>query len=145
MASTTPVHEAAEERVDLLISGMTCASCAARIEKRLNKLEGITATVNYATEQARVTVADPAVVPADLIAQVEAAGYAASVPAPITAGAAGAAAEVDETASLRHRLAVATALSVPVVLMAMVPALQFDGWQWLSLTLAAPAVPKNSA
>jgi P-type Cu+ transporter len=136
--------------VDLLIGGMTCASCAARIEKRLNKLDGVTATVNYATEQARVAVPD-GVTADDLIAQVEAAGYTARLPRPPARPAAadgGASdattaergAEVDETAPLRRRLLTSLVLTVPVIAMAMVPALQFDGWQWISLTLAAPVV-----
>jgi Cu+-exporting ATPase len=154
--SVTPTNASAPgaaEQVELAISGMTCASCAARIEKRLNKLEGITATVNYATEQARVTVADPAVVAADLIAQVEAAGYTARVATPVgsatgaTAGDGPDPADPDDdpTRLLRHRLLVATALTVPVVVLAMVPSFQFDYWQWLSLTLAAPVVVWGAA
>ncbi|HEV7759848.1 MAG TPA: heavy metal translocating P-type ATPase, partial [Acidimicrobiales bacterium] len=150
--SVTPTSASAPgaaEQVELAITGMTCASCAARIEKRLNKLEGITATVNYATEQARVTVTDPAVVPADLIAQVEAAGYTARVAIPAgsqdtEAAAAGDGAD-DPTRLLRDRLLVATALTVPVVVLAMVPSFQFDYWQWLSLTLAAPVVVWGAA
>ncbi|NMN95810.1 copper-translocating P-type ATPase [Nocardiaceae bacterium YC2-7] len=122
--------------VELLIGGMTCASCANRIEKKLNKLEGVTATVNYATEKAHVTF-DAATAPDDLIATVEQAGYTATLPRrePAESGA-----EVDPVASLRHRLLVSLALSIPVVAMAMIPALQFTNWQWLSLTLAAPVV-----
>ena len=133
--------EAATEEVDLIIGGMTCASCAARIEKRLNKLDGVDATVNYATEQAKVRVAAGHTA-ADLIAQVESAGYTAR-PARQTAdaGAApGAGAEADEARPLRLRLITSMVLSLPVVVLAMVPALQFDAWQWLSLTLAAPVV-----
>ncbi|MDP1819082.1 MAG: heavy metal translocating P-type ATPase [Acidimicrobiales bacterium] len=131
--------------VDLVIGGMTCASCAARIEKRLNKVDGVTATVNYATEQAKVTVPD-GVSSEDLIAQVEAAGYTARVPRPIGAATdpasptEGGEPEPDETAPLRIRLLASVALTVPVIVLAMVPALQFDAWQWLSLTLAAPVV-----
>jgi Cu+-exporting ATPase len=127
--------------VDLVIGGMTCASCAARIEQRLNKLHGVAASVNYATEQAKVHV--PAgVTTDDLIAQVESAGYTARAartaasPAPADA----AAEEVDETRRLRQRLVTSALLAFPVVLLAMVPSLQFDSWQWLSLTLAAPVV-----
>ncbi len=124
--------------VDLEIGGMTCASCAARVEKRLNKLEGVSATVNFATERAHVTV--PEGVGTDtLIAEVEAAGYTAAEPGPIAA--AGSEADDDpEVADLRNRLLISTALTVPVVVLAMVPAAQFDAWQWLSLTLAAPVV-----
>jgi Cu+-exporting ATPase len=127
--------------VDLVIGGMTCASCAARIEKRLNKLDGVSASVNYATELARVAV--PAGISVDdLVAQVEAVGYTAALPRPPAAAETGetAPADDDETASLRTRLQMSIALTVPVVLLAMVPALQFDAWQWLSLTLAAPVV-----
>src|SRR5688500_3665054 len=125
--------------VDLVIGGMTCASCAARIEKRLNKLDGVTATVNFATEHAKVAM--PAGLdPEDVIAQVEAAGYTAHVPQPPDAAREDADSSVDETAPLRARLLTSVVLSVPVILLAMVPALQFDAWQWLSLTLAAPVV-----
>lgn len=139
----TPTTTPAGPAVDLVIDGMTCASCAARIEKRLNKLDGVTASVNFATEHAKVTVPDGVTVD-DLVAQVEAAGYSARVPALRNAaqrdGGGDMDAEVDETAALRHRLLLSAALAVPVILLAMVPAWQFDGWQWLSLTLAAPVV-----
>ncbi|HSP03578.1 MAG TPA: heavy metal translocating P-type ATPase, partial [Acidimicrobiales bacterium] len=126
--------------IDLSIGGMTCASCAMRIEKRLNKLDGVTATVNYATEKAKVH-APPGVSITELIAQVEAAGYTASTPtlAPDPADRPGEE-PPDETAALRARLLVSAALALPVVVLAMIPAAQFDGWQWLSLTLAAPVV-----
>ncbi len=124
--------------VELLIGGMTCASCANRIEKKLNKLDGVTATVNYATEKAKVSFGE-GITPADLIATVEKTGYTAALPAPPEAEP-GAAAEDDPVGSLRHRLLVSTALTIPVVAMAMAPALQFEYWQWLSLTLAAPVV-----
>ncbi|TFV87695.1 copper-translocating P-type ATPase [Blastococcus sp. CT_GayMR20] len=123
--------------VELLIGGMTCASCAARVEKKLNRMDGVTATVNYATEKAKVSF--PAgVTPDDLIATVEKTGYTASLPA--LPSAEDEAPVDDPTRSLRQRLLVSTALAVPVVAMAMVPALQFEYWQWLSLTLAAPVV-----
>jgi Cu+-exporting ATPase len=122
--------------VDLDIGGMTCASCAARVEKKLNKLDGVTATVNFATEKARVEFGD-AVTPDQLVAAVEAAGYEAVLPEPAPSAPE---AEPDPTASLRQRLLICVALSIPVVAMAMVPALQFTYWQWLSLTLAAPVV-----
>ncbi|MGN6574249.1 MAG: heavy metal translocating P-type ATPase, partial [Nocardioides sp.] len=140
-----PATGGAPTDVELTIGGMTCASCAARIEKKLNKLDGVTASVNYATEKAKVTVTGP-VTSEDLIATVEATGYSATLPAPAVAPAedgdpAGAgAAEPDEAAAWRQRLVVSVVLTVPVLLMSMVPALQFDNWQWLSLTLASPVV-----
>jgi Cu+-exporting ATPase len=145
------------DAVQLDITGMTCASCANRIERKLNKLPGVEASVNYATEKAHVRVVagaagdardgDPVVPDVDaLIATVAAAGYGATVPAPpaspadaadgSTAGAADArAAEVD---ALRHRTLVSAALALPVVVLSMVPPLQFTNWQWLALTLASP-------
>ncbi|MFI9008060.1 heavy metal translocating P-type ATPase [Actinosynnema sp. NPDC053489] len=126
----------ADTQVELAITGMTCASCAARIERRLNKLDGVTATVNYATEKARVTFPDD-LDPRSLVEQVEAAGYQAALPA---AEPEESVAEEDPTAALRQRLVVSAALSVPVVLLAMVPALQFTHWQWISLALAAPVL-----
>ena len=130
--------EALPQDVELDITGMTCASCANRIERKLNKLDGVTASVNYATERARVT--HPTTVSTDeLLATVAAAGYAARLPA--AEPAAGEPDERDpELDGLRQRLLASALLSLPVVLMAMVPALQVDGWQWLSLTLAAPVV-----
>ncbi|MEU0033369.1 heavy metal translocating P-type ATPase [Streptomyces sp. NPDC006333] len=124
-----------------MIGGMTCASCAARVEKKLNRMDGVTATVNYATEKAKV-VYPVGVQVADLIATVVKTGYTAEEPPPPTATPepAATAAEDPELASLRERLVVSALLALPVVLMSMVPALQFDNWQWLSLTLAAPVV-----
>ncbi|MEU5786278.1 heavy metal translocating P-type ATPase [Micromonospora purpureochromogenes] len=141
MTPTTNSLPVAPHRIELTIGGMTCASCAARIEKKLNRMEGVTATVNYATEKATVRYADE-VTPDDLIATVEKTGYTAVVPPPPTpAGTTGPAAEpVDELRGLRTRLWVSVALTVPVILLAMVPAWQFTYWQWLSLTLAAPVV-----
>ncbi|MFJ4841555.1 heavy metal translocating P-type ATPase [Streptomyces sp. NPDC088746] len=137
------------DRVELAIGGMTCASCAARIEKKLNRMEGVEATVNYATEKARVAFAGDISVD-DLIATVEATGYTAQRPAPPLpepgdSGGPGAGRGEDERAdgelrSLRQRLVTAVLLAAPVVAMAMIPALQFEYWQWLSLTLAAPVV-----
>src|SRR3954467_6495811 len=112
--------------LELPISGMTCAPCANRIERRLNKLDAASASVNYATEKARVEFDPGAVATEQLVAAVEAAGYQAGLPAP---GAE--AVEPDETARLRRRLVVAALLSVPALLMAMIPALQFDNFQWL--------------
>ncbi|MET9090483.1 heavy metal translocating P-type ATPase [Streptomyces cyaneofuscatus] len=174
MASTaaagTPAADASE--AELMIGGMTCASCAARVEKKLNRMDGVTATVNYATEKARVTFTEGLEL-SDLVATVERTGYTARplappkpeptlepeqepdadadpAPAPPDAPAAPAApatsadaAEAEQAASLaalRQRVVVSAVLSVPVILLAMVPALQFDNWQWLSLTLAAPVV-----
>jgi Cu+-exporting ATPase len=126
----------APTQVELAIGGMTCASCAAHIEKRLNQLDGVAASVNYATEQAKVTVLNEAVAPEDLLAEVEAAGYTAQLPV----AALPADDEDHATHVLRARLLVAAALSIPVVVLAMVPFLQFDYWQWLSLVLATPVV-----
>ncbi|GGZ78828.1 heavy metal translocating P-type ATPase [Streptomyces echinoruber] len=141
---------AGTSQTELLIGGMTCASCAARIERRLNRIDGVTATVNLATEKARVTYPQGVSV-ADLITTVEKLGYTAEEPPPPqpepaagqpTAGqpAAEQAPQDAEPALLRQRFTVSALLAAPVVLLAMVPALQFDNWQWLSLTLAAPVV-----
>ncbi|WP_432166017.1 heavy metal translocating P-type ATPase [Streptomyces sp. bgisy031] len=140
-AAAAPFAAQAAE-VELAIGGMTCASCAARIEKKLNRMDGVAATVNYATEKAKVTFADGVAV-ADLIATVEATGYTAQEP-PRTveekAEEAGPGASADPLAPLRQRLVTAVVLAVPVVVTAMIPALQFTYWQWLSLTLTAPVV-----
>ncbi|MFF8640157.1 heavy metal translocating P-type ATPase [Streptomyces sp. NPDC015345] len=138
--------------VELAVGGMTCASCSSRIEKKLNRVEGVTASVNLATEKAKVSYADGVEV-AQLIALVEKLGYTAEEilpPPPEPERAPGAAAadgstppttaDITEPDTLRQRLTVSAVLSLPVVLLAMVPALQFDNWQWLSLTLAAPVV-----
>ncbi|MFJ8003374.1 heavy metal translocating P-type ATPase [Streptomyces fagopyri] len=141
-ASPAAADPAASAVVELSIGGMTCASCAARVEKKLNRMDGVTATVNYATEKARVSYPEGVRV-ADLIATVVKTGYTAEEPPPPPTGApepAATAAEDPELASLRERLVVSVLLALPVVLMSMVPALQFDNWQWLSLTLAAPVV-----
>ncbi|MYY00832.1 MULTISPECIES: heavy metal translocating P-type ATPase [unclassified Streptomyces] len=167
---------AASSEAEFVIGGMTCASCAARVEKKLNRMDGVTATVNYATEKARVSYPAADVSVQDLIATVEKTGYTAKpVPrpaprtaaqtAPQTAGAAGAPSEAaraephttepeaepegplrpeteaaPELVHFRQRLIVSAVLAAPVVALAMIPALQFDNWQWLSLTLAAPVV-----
>ncbi|MFN3339921.1 MAG: heavy metal translocating P-type ATPase [Dietzia sp.] len=142
--------------VDLQIEGMTCASCANRIERKLNKLDGVTAEVNYATEKARVEFA-PGVESQLLLDTVAQAGYSAHLPrsrhsrprtpardAAEATGNAGNATDdsagVDRVESLRQRVIISAVLSVPVIAMAMVPAWQFTYWQWLSLTLAAPVV-----
>ncbi|WP_330266807.1 heavy metal translocating P-type ATPase [Streptomyces griseorubiginosus] len=122
--------------VELVIGGMTCASCAARVEKKLNRMDGVSATVNYATEKARVSY-HAGVEVADLIATVVKTGYTAEEPTPAPP-------EPEETDpeldGLRQRLFVSLALALPVVALSMVPALQFDNWQWLALTLASPVV-----
>ncbi|WP_292789306.1 MULTISPECIES: heavy metal translocating P-type ATPase [unclassified Microbacterium] len=127
--------------VELEIGGMTCASCAMRIEKKLNRLDGVTATVNYATEKATVT-APEGVDTAVLIAEVEKTGYTAVVPAPPSPkGAQPDGEQPDpELTALRHRLIASVVLTVPVIAMAMIPALQFTYWQWLSLALAGPVI-----
>src|SRR5215203_3374700 len=125
--------------VELAITGMTCASCANRIERKLNKLEGVTATVNYATEKAKVAFPDELAAD-DLVRTVEQAGYSASLPRPEQSEPQDGDEPADPTRSLRERLLISTALSIPVVALAMVPAWQFTYWQWLSLTLAAPVV-----
>ncbi|MFC5218436.1 heavy metal translocating P-type ATPase [Streptomyces coerulescens] len=135
---TTPASDPTTE-VELAIGGMTCASCAARIEKKLNRMDGVTATVNYATEKAKVSYGGDVSVP-DLIATVEATGYTAREPAPQVQDAPEDTRGDDELRPLRERLITAVTLAVPVIAMAMVPALQFEYWQWLSLTLAAPVV-----
>jgi Cu+-exporting ATPase len=128
------------ERVELPIAGMTCSSCANRIERKLNTLDGVTATVNYATEKARVEF-DPGTVGAEqLVEAVESVGYEATLPAAEPADGQATPADPDETAPLRRRLVLAAALSVPALLMAMIPALQFDNFQWLSLNLVTPVV-----
>jgi len=129
----------ASGHVELQIGGMTCASCATRIEKKLNKIDGVTATVNFATEKARVDYVGD-VSPDQFVQAIEQAGYTAELPKPATPATEGASPEEDPTGSLRRRLLISLALTVPVVAMAMIPALQFTNWQWLSLTLAAPVV-----
>lgn len=152
--------------VELQIEGMTCASCANRIERKLNKLDDVTAEVNYATEKARVRIPE-GLQPQLLLDTVEQAGYHAQLPRPRntqprtsapgggdTSGAAADAGQstghagnaTDDTAApdrvdeLRQRVIISAVLSIPVIAMAMVPALQFTNWQWLSLTLAAPVI-----
>ena len=129
-----------QESIELDISGMTCASCAMRIEKKLNKIDGVTATVNYATEKARVSV--PAgFEPTVLIAEVEKTGYGATLPAAdVNAPDPDDQGEDPELTSLRHRLVGSIVLSVPVIVLAMAPTLQFTYWQWASLVLAAPVI-----
>ncbi len=125
------------ERLELPIEGMTCASCAARIERRLNKLEGVTASVNYATEKAAVEYDPSEVTPDALVEAVQQVGYIARLPTietvePVV--------DDDPTAALRQRLIFAAVLSLPVLLMGMISALQFTNWQWLAFELATPVV-----
>jgi Cu+-exporting ATPase len=124
--------------IELSITGMTCASCAARIERKLNKMDGVTATVNYATEKAKVTFPKE-LSPQTLIEKVEATGYGAALPV-VKAEPAAEAAEEDPTEALRQRLIISVVLAVPVILLAMIPVLQFTYWQWISLALAAPVL-----
>jgi Cu+-exporting ATPase len=139
---------ATRAHVELPISGMTCASCANRIERKLNKLDGVAASVNYATEKATVDYDPAAVAPEQLLDTVAAAGYAARLPAPPRAASDSAAGTDDrdaddaarESDGLRTRLLISAALTVPVLLISMIPALQFDDWQWAALTLASPVV-----
>lgn len=141
-AARTAAATGTTSEVELLIGGMTCASCAARVEKKLNRMDGVSATVNFATEKAKVAFADGVQV-ADLIATVEKTGYTAEEPPPPRPAPATepqAPAPDTEPDALRHRLLVSALLAAPVVLLSMIPALQFDNWQWLSLTLAAPVV-----
>jgi Cu+-exporting ATPase len=135
ITGTTPTAD----RVELAVGGMTCASCANRIEKRLNKIDGVTATVNYATEKASVSFGDGVTVD-DLIAQVEKAGYTAGLPATPDRAEDATPEEDAPVRALRDRLVISAVLAVPVILLAMIPALQFTNWQWASLTLAAPVL-----
>jgi Cu+-exporting ATPase len=127
----------AAEHLDLPIAGMTCASCANRIERRLNELDGVTASVNYATERATVDYDAAAVAPEDLVAAVAAAGYRAALPGPSGETAEAGAGEADP---LRRRLLLSAVLTVPLLAVSMIPALQFDNWQWLALQLATPVI-----
>jgi len=141
---TAPAPLSADAGIELEIGGMTCASCANRIERKLNKLDGVVASVNYATEKAKVTVPagyDPQL----LVAEVEKTGYTAALPEPPSTTSTDAASEDHETTdpeltSLKQRLIGSIVLTVPVIAMAMIPALQFTYWQWASLALAAPVI-----
>ena len=127
----TPVE--APSRIELDVGGMTCASCAARVERELNKLGGVSASVNYATELASVAYDPRAVRPPDLVRAVEEAGYTAALPAD-------AGAKIDVSRALQTRMLVSSALTVPLLLLAMVPPLQFNGWEWVAFALATPIV-----
>ena len=133
MPTSVSTHPDARESIVLDVTGMTCASCAARIEKKLGKVDGVSASVNYATNKALV-LAPAGVAVADLIKTVESAGYGASVPVP------DAPPPPDPAELLRRRVTVSAILAVPVILLGMIPALHFPGWQWVSLVLATPVV-----
>ena len=130
MATAT---ERLSEQVELAIAGMTCASCATRIQKRLNRLEGVCASVNFASQQAAVSFDPGRMSVEDLIGTVEAAGYHAALPREALG-------EEDPTKPYRLRLLLAVVLSVPLALLAMVSALQFSGWEWVAFVLATPVV-----
>jgi len=140
MATTTETT-----KVDLPVQGMTCASCASRIERKLNKLDHVEASVNFATEQASVIYDPQSVQPEDLLGAVEAAGYKARLPVASPGGGAAAESASEDPGErtlrdIRTRWIVAGLLSLPVLLIAMIQPLQFDYWQWLSLQLATPVV-----
>lgn len=130
-ATTTPAADG-RQRVELAITGMTCASCAARIEKRLNKLDGVAATVNFASEHAAVAFDPDQVRVEDLIGAVEAAGYGAALPEAVT--------DEDPARPYRVRLLVAAVLTVPLVIFAWAEAARPPGWEWVSLVLVTPVV-----
>ncbi|HEV7808453.1 MAG TPA: heavy metal translocating P-type ATPase [Solirubrobacteraceae bacterium] len=127
------------EHLDLPIVGMTCASCAARVEQRLNRLDGVHASVNYATEQASVDYATDKLTPAELVATIEQAGYTATLPSRVRSDGDARPARGPGT-RLRLRLIFSAVASVPLLALGMIPALQFDNWQWLSLQLATPVL-----
>jgi Cu+-exporting ATPase len=129
----TVTQTTVDQQVELIVGGMTCASCAARIQKKLNKIDGVSATVNYATEKATASIR-PGIDPQLLIGTVEKAGYTAVLPKPDEPG------EVDSEHGLGTRLLVSAQLAWPVILVSMVPALQFPYWQWASLLFALPVV-----
>ncbi|MGO1570356.1 MAG: heavy metal translocating P-type ATPase [Canibacter sp.] len=140
MSTTVPAPNGSD--VELAIGGMTCASCANRIERKLNKLDGVVATVNYATEKAKVIVPE-GYDSKLLVEEIEKTGYTAELPQPKTSGSKdGDDAEAPdlELISLKHRLVGSVVLTVPVIVMSMIPALQFTNWQWLSLALAGPVI-----
>ena len=130
--STEATATESRQHVELAITGMTCASCAARIEKRLNKVDGVTATVNFASEHAAVAFDPTQVDLDDLIGAVESAGYGAALPEAVT--------DEDPARPYRHRLVLAVAFSVPLAVFAWVTASRPPGWEWVSLVLATPVV-----
>ena len=123
------------DRLDLEVTGMTCAACANRIERKLNRLEGVTATVNYATEKATVTFDSGHVSPDDLVAAVESIGYGAALPNAVNDGPDPADVRL---ADLRRRLVLAVLLGIPVLLISMINTFQFRGWQWVAMAMATP-------
>jgi P-type Cu+ transporter len=131
---TTIANTDDRREITIAVGGMTCASCAARVENKLNRIDGVHASVNFATEQANVEFPDT-VSPDELVAVVEATGYTATLPADAPGPA-----EPDTASWWRNRLVVSAALSVPVIVLSMSPALQLTGWQWLAVTLASPVV-----
>ncbi|WP_249012053.1 cation-translocating P-type ATPase [Conexibacter sp. DBS9H8] len=133
MAVSPGTSESGAATVELELDGMTCASCAARIEKRLNRLEGVSASVNYASEQASVAFDPERASVSALIAAVEAAGYHAAIAGPTGTPS-------DPVGPYRRRLLGAATLSVPVVLLALAPGLRFSGWEWVALALTVPVV-----
>ena len=145
---TGPEQSRAEvsSRIELDVTGMTCAACASRIEKKLNRLDGVTASVNYATEKASVVYDGALLSPTDLVATVESIGYGASLPrpssgpssGPSTSTSTGAGDPAERRDPLFQRLVAATLLGAPVLVLSMVPALQFRNWQWLAFALSAP-------
>jgi len=139
---STETRATGSAHLELPISGMTCASCANRVERKLNKLDGVTASVNYATEKARVEYDAGAVQPAQLLGAVEAAGYTATLPEPPRRRDEGGAdaTQTDELAPLRRRTLISLPLALVALALSMVPALQFDGWQWLVLLVTTPVI-----
>ncbi len=149
MTTTTNPTTTPGGHVELAVGGMTCASCAARVERRLNRIEGVAATVNFATEHADITYPET-VTTAELVAQVEAVGYTAKltdIPVADKGGGTSGSESVGDhpRRALRQRLVVSLALAAPVVVMSMIPAAQFRNWQWASLALAAPVVVWGAA
>ena len=127
-----------DQSIDLTVTGMTCTSCAARVERRLNKVPGVRAQVNYATATAHVEH-DNTVSTDDLVTTIEATGYRAIPPAQVEAGVADDIERAEEQ-SIKRRLIISAALAVPVLLLTMIPALQFPWWQWVAFALATPVV-----
>ena len=138
--STSSGVEDTSTKVELLIGGMTCAACANRIEKRLNKMESVTASVNFATEKAQISYTGNEIALDDLVDQVEKIGFTATPPRPEPSAQEEGEEPEDPSTALWNRALISLLLSVPVIAMAMIPALQFTHWQWASLALASPVV-----